>query len=185
MSNFELEAVPYPQSWRDGESITDAALNRRLEPLQKLVQGVRPPMQRIPSPLAKKSVSSGTASGEATFRIIGVLGDILLCVTNTGGAIGTDNVGVALPLELRESYWINRSINGILYTRIGLHRRNAQIGAATEEQWITPSFFTGLDIQASSTVAPPVPTFPLGGDNYPCEWEYRGSRDWGAIVELT
>lgn len=174
----------YPERWRPGDPVVAAELNRRLDVVQRTMQGIAPPRQRKPSPLRSRAAGNAALSGEGVFRVITVFDDYVFAEPIVDGVGTGELVGVALPWSLRTVAWDGLTILGVRYTRTGMHRRSAVAQGVTEDQRITPSYYVGEYIKADRVVAPPAPLIPVGGDSVPAEWETFGSHDWGAIVEL-
>ena len=132
------DSIPRLETWRAGEPLSGAKLNRGVDAVNRMTQGVRPVRQIVPTPRGKKG-------GEKAIRLrVQSMGpDHLVCLDDND-----NEVLVARQWPIRRTPFDGQTRDGISYVYSADNRRTATVGEETEIQEITQRFVTGDEIWA-------------------------------------
>ena len=161
--------------WSKGDPLTKGSLNRTVDTLNTLIDGVA----------GVNQVRAGPERGSRTarYQVVSVAGDYIV-----GRRLDMDSTVYTVLVAIAKPYLLRNSITaraGITYTYAGIDERTADDGATTEDQVVVPSWAVDDEILAEAGVTGGtgvvLGTVP---DDYALLWIARSDgRAWAKVAE--
>lgn len=140
--------------------------------LNRVVKAVNKPLIGVSAPTQSRPFGKSGGAPVAILTLVTHADDYLECTD-----ADANTVYVAKPAELRRTTYDGNTVGGITYTYVDETERSATDGVTTEDQFITPAYYTGCEIYGIKVSGND--TGITGGDSLPCAYvEINQGRAW-------
>lgn len=146
---------PVPiHDFKPGEELTAARLTELVAALNRVRfmtgDGERIVVEPHADTLMIRGIDTGQAGATVSrFKVQAIHTDYLTCRSWDGTTLGSIDVNIAMPWDLRRTPFDGQTVNGVTYTYTTDIQRTATDGTNTETHVITPPYFADAEIYAA------------------------------------